>query len=583
MKKIILLFVAACCIMAASAQTNFIRVSKVNYSDALSKAIPPSFGGAGGWGEILPSFGGVGGGSKPAAPAKANQTLITPKGDCRAYLMSAVVRDISGMVPVIDVANKVYSDEGGKVLYFGSLFPAVIRCDELWAKAVVKDGFAEIDCADALYNLEIVDAQGVIEESAELHVGELLVDEREQPYGLQNVQFTKDGDHYYIDYSSGMRPIVLFAVTGDDMVTVYSTTYNHDLRPYTGNTTFNVVPDDATISEYIYGGQDAAGKEFSIKGRVAVSGNDYYFDNLLPEAGHAWIKGTRSGNTITLPNDQYLGTEISYYLYYNGFKTTGFDSSTGQYKGDKVELTFNVDSKGVITLNNPSRTFPCAFYKSGNQFYATFQNRIEPFLGDIVARPSDPYDLKLVTKYFAAYGENSISFCLDNISTEGSYIDPANLYYCMYLDEERYTFNRSLYPYIHEQQMTLFPYGYKDKENYDIYLADDGRNVICFREDLFVQCGIQAVYILDGKEYVSNIVYIDEKGNVEVVDPLEGEPDGISSTSPDPSEGGESRFSARTYDLSGRRVLPSFGGVGGGLGGGCYIKGGRVILNPNVK
>lgn len=458
------------------------------------------------------------------APAKANQALVTPEGTMKYYTLNAVVRDLSGLMPVLNVAEKIYFADDDKTLYFGSLFPSVLRCEDLWVKGTLSGNTVTIDCYEEVVRIDEVDNEGNLISSDYAHVGELLVDAKGQPYGLDDVKFTRDGDRYYIDYTDvDLRPIILFTVDSDETITVVTTAYNHDLRPYTGNTTLMTPPATAEVKEYIYSGQDAYANDFAIRGEVAVDGNDYYFDSLLPEAGKAWIKGKRSGNTITLENDQFLGTEISYYLYYNGFKMTGFDNSTGQYTGDKTKLTFKVDDKGIITLSDPNRTFPCAFFSSGNQFTSTFQNRIEPFGGDAVAYPSDPYDLKLVTKYFEKYGENSISYVYNNISSDGSYINPELLYSCMYLDEDVFTFVKDTahdhYAYIDGNEMTYIPYGYRDAGNYDIYQADDGRNVICFFEDMFTQIGIQVVYRLDGKDYCSNIVYVDDFGNIEVVPP----------------------------------------------------------------
>lgn len=554
MKKTLLLLTAILSVMAASAQKITFKNLHEMDPDVLANArITSVENPAEKAASLLPP---------PSALKKASYNLVNPEGTMRYYNLSAVVRDLSGLMPVMGVAEKLYFTADGKNVYFGSLFPSILKCEDIWAKGVVNGNDVMIDCYDEIYHMEIKDAEGNVAESRELHIGELLVDQYGNPYGLDDVHFTKDGDRYYIDYSDvDLRPIILFCVESNEDVTVLTTAYNHDLRPYEGNTELNELPADATVSDYIYSGQDTNGKDFTLRGRVGVSGNDYYFDSLLPEAGFAWIKGTRKGNTITLENDQFLGTDISYYLYYNGFKTTGFDYSAGQYAGEKTKLTFSIDDDGVITLNNATRTFPCAFFPSGNQFFATFQNRLEPYRGDAIATPADPYDLKLVTKYFAQYGENSISFELDHMTPDNKYINPDNLYYCMWLDDEVYTFEKDLYPYLHEDAMQYFPYGYKDQGNYDIYMADDGRNVICFREDMFVQCGIQAVYRVDGKESRSNIVYVDEEGNIEKVAPEGGENEGMTRIELRPQ-------SNCWFDLSGRRAA-------GKTPGQIYVKDGR--------
>lgn len=547
MKTHILLIGLAISTMAANAQK--IKINHLN-----EQPLAPSAS------AILPVEG-----RQHRAPAKVNQALITPEGTMKYYNLNAVVRDLSGLMPVMGVAEKIYFADDGKTIYFGSLFPSVLRCEDLWIKGRATDTTVTIDCYDEVLYMEQMADDGTPVGGEYLHVGELLVDDRGQPYGLDDVRFTRDGDHYYIDYSDvDLRPIVLFTIDGDESVTVVTTAYNHDLRPYEGNTTLVTPPATAEVHEYIYSGQDLSSKDFSLKGRVAIDGDDYYFDSLLPEAGKAWVKGHRSASTITLDNDQFLGTEISYYLYYNGFKATGFDSSIGQYVGDKTRLSFSVDTEGNITLNNSSRTFPCAFFPSGNQFTATFQNRITPFHGDAVAIPSDPYDLKLVTKFFEKYGENSISYLYDNIATDGSYLDPELLYSCMYLDEDLFTFVKDTahdhYVYIDGDSMTYIPYAYRDAGNYDIYQADDGRNVVCFFEDMFTQVGIQTVYRLDGHDYCSNIVYVDDFGNIEVVPPsaVKGIPVIPASQ-------------ATWYDLCGRPANSQQSGK-------IYVKDGRVVM-----
>lgn len=561
MKKNFLLVISSVfCMMAANAQK--IKFNTINELPLEGKSIRLT---------SVNTLEGSGDSETPAhrvakkASGTLSQSLVTPEGTMKYYSMSAVVRDLSGLMPVIGVAEKLYFANDNKTIYFGSLFPSVLRCEDLWVKGTLSDNTVTVDCYEEVLILEEVDGDGNTLSKDYVHCGELLVDDKGQPYGLDDAKFTKDGDRYYIDYSDvDLRPIILFTIDSDESITVVTTAYNHDLRPYDGNTNLVTPPASADVKEYIYSGQDSHANDFSIKGRVAIDGNDYYFDSLLPEAGNAWLKGTRSGNIITLENDQFLGTEISYYLYYNGFKTTGFDSSTGQYLGDKTKLTFKVDDKGVITISDPNRTFPCAFFTSGNQFSATFNNRIEPFGGDAVAYPSDPYDLKLVTKFFEKYGENSISYLYKNIATDGSYLDPELLYSCMYLDEEVYTFVKDTahdhYAYIDGNEMTYIPYGYRDAGNYDIYQADDGRNVICFFEDMFTQVGIQVVYRLDGKEYCSNIVYVDDFGNIEVVPPSAVK--GIPVVSAD---------NATWYDLCGRCTTVQQPGK-------VYIKNGSKII-----
>lgn len=523
MKKILLLLLAACALtgtgVAQTTQQNSPRPIKVrNYGDLSQQE------------------------AKTVRPIKAKAPIVKPDGQLRYYKMSCVIRDLTGWLPVLDVANELYFSKDGKTICFGSLFPGAFFCDELWIEGQVEGDKVVFPCATPLFDYEKDNGR-----PATIHMGELLVDEWENPYAVQDVEFIKDGDHIYIEYTEGMRHIVLFADDGTDEVEIINTTYNHDMRPFDGTAELNQLPESATIYDYIYNAQDANGDDYAEKGHVAVDGDTYYFDYLLPEATfrtHAWIKGVRKGNTITLPNNQFLGHDISYFLYYNGFKTQGTLDDTGQYKGEKTEITFNIDDQGVITLNNPDRTFPCAFYISGNQFeYYNFRHRMEPYGGDKLLVPCDVENLKLNTKMLQKYGEISISFIMRNLSVDGKYINPDNLAYYVYLDDDIYTFEKSIYEYIDGESMTKIPYAYRDQGNYDIYLADDGVNVACLYEDMFSRIGVQAVYTVDGKEARSNIVFVNYQGETEVV------PAGIS-----PAQTTLSGKISTPYDLSGRKV-----------------------------
>lgn len=504
---------------------------------------------------MLPTF------AQSTTPGAHGKALVQPKGECKYYSMDCVIRDLTGMMPVMGVGNKLYFDEDGETVYIGSLFPAAMHCDELWAKAKFNKDRTElfIDCEDIVYIEEVIDVDGTVAERHELRMGELMTDEQGEPTGwMDHIRFNVTDDKIWLDYSKlPLRTLVLYEVMNDGTVGIAAMNYNNTLRPYTGNTTLSTPPASAQVQEYIYSGTPSLGDAFVVKGKVAVDGNDYYFDSILPqEVGAHWIKGTRSGNTITLNNDQFLGIETSYFLYYNGLSTNGSLDSSGQYKGTKTKLTFNIDENGVITQNKPESTGAFAYYQSGNQFMGSFQVRMEPYKGDVAAKPSAPYDLKLITKYFEAYGECSLSFLWDNKSTDGKYISPENLYYNFYVDDDVYTFTKEIYPYIDGNSMTDIPWGYMDGANYDLYRAGDGRDVICFREDLFNKVGVQAVYRLNGQEYRSDIVFVYFDGRQEVV------PAGIASVSAPSTQG-------VPFDLLGRRAATQKG---------LFVKDGKIML-----
>lgn len=557
MKKLLLVLLAACgSFVSTNAQqdTHIIPVKSVTYMDAS---------------QVKPLSGHQALATKKNAPARKEKSLITPKGQLEWYTMSCAIRDFTdGFLPVLNVAEKVYFAEDGKTVYLGSLFPGKFYCDDIWFEAKLNNtgDKLEFDINKPIIEVEVYEEDGT-RRIATLQFGEMLEDDFGNTYGFQPFYLNvKDGESFYPDYSEiAMHSIVLFEVSGDAAI-IYDTVHNPQLTPYTGNTELVKVPASAKIEDYIYTMQDAYGKEFAIKGQVAIDGNDYYFDSLIPDAterGQKWIKGTRSGNTIKLANNQFLGSDISYFLYYNGFKASGGRGSNGDYKGSITEVSFNVDAEGRITLNNPDSTFPCAFYTSGNQFQAWFfRHRIEPFKGDAQARPANITDLTLNLN-FIKYGEASVEFNVDNMSMDGDYLDPAKLSYCIYIDEDTYTFTKKYHPFLAWESITNIPLNYndgtEDSASNSIWILDDNHHVVCFYEVVFNKVGVQMIYTLDGKEYRSGITYIDRNKAITVEDP-----EGIHAVSL-----GEDRNGC-TYDLSGRKVS--------NLGRGLYINGSKLIL-----
>lgn len=557
MKKLLLILVAVCCTFVstnAQQDAHFIPIKSVTYMDAS---------------QVKPVSGHQTLATKKNAPARKEKSLITPNGQMEWYTMSCVIRDFSnGLMPLLNVANKVYFDEDGKTIYLGSLFPGKYYCDELWLEGKLNNtgDQLEFDIYKPIAEIEVIEENGT-SRIATLQFGEMLEDEYGNEYGLMPFYFNvKDGKSFLPDYSDiAMHNLVIFELNGSD-VTVFDKVHNPQLTPYTGNTELVKVPASAKIEDYVYTMQDAYGKEFAIKGQVAIDGDDYYFDSLIPDAterGQKWIKGTRKGNTIKLANGQFLGSDISYYLYYNGFKTTGQLTDKGDYAGKITEITFSVDAEGNITLNNPDTTFPCAFYISGNQFEAWFfRHRIEPFKGDVKARPANITDLTLNLN-FLDKGEASVEFNVDNRSMDGSYLDPAKLSYCIYIDDDIYTFTKKYHPFLAWESITNIPLNYndgtEDSASNSIWILDGNHHVVCFYEVVFNKVGVQMIYTVDGNEYRSGITYID-RSKVISVDDLEG----INNISLGETHNG------RTYDLSGRKV--------NNIGRGLYVNGSKLIL-----
>ena len=500
------------------------------------------------------------------SPQHAVQSTFTPEGTPVNYIMNGFYDTVYGMMEIVGFSNTVYFADDDKTVYVGSLFPRDFPTADLWHKGVIEGDKIRFDCNDVALTLK--EDYGTYR----LHLGEYV--EEDRSWVIRDLVLNYEDGHIYMEDNPVVpqRHIGLCIVNSDGGAVPIYECRCVDLQLYDKSTEFTEVPASATVSDYIYYGDSSFSSTIAQKGRVAVDGNDYYFDSLLPEMGSAWVKGIREGNTITLVNDQYLGNSLGYYLYYNGAERLHYNELYGNYDTTMTDLTMSVGADGTITVDDGGRCFPSAYTAVGYLYYYAQNMRMKPYAGDVPATPPTPTDVVLFDQ-FNDYGVFSLVFRLENLTKEGNFLNPDCMGYYIYIDDERYTFRKRFYPNI-DHDMTLVPYGYVDARNdeySDIVCRDLNWNVVNLREDMFERVGVQSVYTVDGITHTSPIVYVDLDGHISEVTP-----DGISSTSPDPSEGGEGRLSVPTwYDISGRRLLPSFGGVGGGC---ILVNGGKKML-----
>lgn len=477
---------------------------------------------------------------------------VVPQGKPTNYAMSAQLVGVNGFAPASWIASKVsYSDDGADA-YISGFFSLEFPCDNLWVHGKATPTTISIDCSETAITVKTESG-----EDLELKMGEVTLDKNDNAVEVRDVTLSRDGSRIYLnDDASNPRHVLGLFYTHDDVIYLYSRMACPDLRPYEGHVDLVEVPAGAEVQDYVYHTQKWYGAKDDIIGHVAVDGNDYYFDTLLPDVGRSWVKGVRKGNTITLPNDQYLGISNGFYVYYFGNLVTGIDYENMVNIEEFAEITFAIDSKGKITLNNKTKANPGAYFPDGGVFGASYNHVLEPYENnDKALEPSAPYDISIGDEYLAEYGGYVLDFLQDNLSVDGQYLDPARLGYYVYLDDERFTFRREEYPYIDTEEMELVPYGYHDFYDYDFNHQANMNEVYIYRTD-WTRIGVQSVYTSGGETKTSPIVYAS----------LEGA-DGIVNLTAQPSAS-----TASFYDLGGRPVA-------GSTSGRLYItKDGRVII-----
>lgn len=442
---------------------------------------------------------------------------VVPEGAPVNYKMSAQLVGLNGFAPANWIASKVSYSADGKTAYISGFFSLDYPVDQLWVKGLVEAGIGGKGTITIDHNTTALTVKTEGGEDLELKMGEITFDSNDNPVEVNDVVLTKDGDRIYLkDNTSRPSHILGLYYTHDDIIYVRARMHSPDLTPYDGHVNLVELPAAAKVQDYIYHTYKWYGAKEDIIGHVAVAPSadgsadgDYYFDSLLPDVGRAWVKGTRKGNTITLPNDQYLGVSNGFYVYYFGNLVTGVDYENMVNIEEFAEITFSIDNAGKIKLNNQSKANPGAYFPDGNVFGATYNHSLEPYeSSDAALEPSAPYDISVGDEFLEEYGGYVLDFLQDNVSVDGEYLEPSKLGYYIYLDDERFTFRRDEYPYIDSEEMTLVPFGYSDIYNYDFNSQANMNEVYIYRTD-WSRIGVQAVYTNGGETKTSAIIYVD--------------------------------------------------------------------------
>ena len=217
--------------------------------------------------------------------------------------------------------------------------------------------------------------------------------------------------------------------------------------------------------------------------KVGMIGNDVYvqgFSSLVPDGV---MKGTLSDNQVLFPSDQYLGVGNSLFLNMMGLDAdyTILDNLVFSFDEDNMKAN---DILAVVAGMNIQEEY-------GQPFIA-------PYI-DHAATPANPEVIDFVDEGELG-GYNYGSFNVPTLDTEGIFIDPSNLYYRIYFDDdELFTFGPDEYPELTEF-MTDVPYSFTDGYDFGV-----GGATIYFYETGFQRVGIQSIFRGGGEEHASEI------------------------------------------------------------------------------
>ncbi len=251
------------------------------------------------------------------------------------------------------------------------------------------------------------------------------------------------------------------------------------------------LPDGIVMEDFSMSYVDSYGNAGGKMVKVGMMDNDVYVQGFSSLVSDGVMKGSmnKGGDMVFFPSDQYLGVGNSLFLNMMGLdaELTILDNLAFNYDEETRTMRAN-DILAVVAGMNIQEEYD--------------QPVIAPYV-DRAATPANPEVIDFVDQG-ALGGYNYGSFNVPTVDTEGNFINPNDLYYRIYFDDdELFTFGPDEYPYV-EDFMTDVPYNYTDGYDFGV-----GGATVYFYETGFQRVGIQSVFRGGGEEHVSDIVYME--------------------------------------------------------------------------
>lgn len=280
----------------------------------------------------------------------------------------------------------------------------------------------------------------------------------------------------------------------------------------------------------------------------APGGDVTYFKGLSQGLPDSYVKCTASEddpNVLRIAQDQYIGIFSGYYMWTkcakfefnaNGEPTAATlmpEDYEYEIVWDPATATYLPKDKDVYLLINGSKDqvwYMDAFW----DFKLIHQT-------DFSGTPKDPYGIRMFNMMDIT-GYNNLQVMVPCVSTENNLLNPDDLYYMVYLDEEPWVFEPDEYDT--EEPIVEIPW---TLDLFHIYIPVEFpamREVDIFVEG-FTSVGVQSVYRYNGVETRSNIVTVKFE-NPGAVDAMES---------------GRNVADVKYFDLSGREVETPAAGI----------------------
>lgn len=243
---------------------------------------------------------------------------------------------------------------------------------------------------------------------------------------------------------------------------------------------------------------------------VKFDGSDVYVKGVSSTQPDAWIKGTIKGDSAYF-DMQYFGVdpEYNYHTYFiPAIPVQVYDEEYEEYydsyeiKDGALAFAYDAEAKTLAT----DGLFLINGGKSRVYYISAIDSAVFAPYTEVAAIPADPTITDFMA-YDEEYGYGGVAFDAPKVGTKGEVLNPANMYYNMYFDDELFTLFSDEYPGI-EDEMTDIPYDFYDYVNYDISCSGTS-HTFYFYTTGFDRIGVQMFYTGGGETNSSNIVYYD--------------------------------------------------------------------------
>lgn len=282
--------------------------------------------------------------------------------------------------------------------------------------------------------------------------------------------------------------------------------------------------------------------------KVAVAGNNFYLVNPAQTDTTEWIKGTINGDTLTIDNNQYLefNTKSQHYVY--ALALNYIDKDTVDYYGDpyteriydftRPNIKFSVGDNGESFTAGKGTALAINASKRRIYQYGLYPDPQIFKFHEVEATPAAPI-WKRADAYNEDYGYGMVVFQQPETDKDNKFINFNKLYFRLYVDDETkpFIFEPDEYSGITESS-NMLPVRLEN----DNYFTIGDQHYLHYFFEGWNRLGLQAVYLGGGVERSSDIVWYNDPTAIKSVEE-------------------SSRTSESYYDLTGRKVSPSYKGM----------------------